>query len=60
MVGSMITMLLDGLDDDLKSPLNGVTGCPQSPARRSRASVHQVAVNRLFLVLSGGGAKENG
>jgi hypothetical protein len=56
----MITMLLDGLDDDLKSPLNGVTGCPQSPARRSRASVHQVAVNRLFLVLSGGGAKENG
>jgi Mn-containing catalase len=37
MVGSMITMLLDGLDDDLKVATQRCDWLP-APARRSRAS----------------------
>jgi Mn-containing catalase len=56
MVGSMITMLLDGLNDNLKEA-NEV--CDWMPAVASsdgrQQAIHQVAVNPMFFVLSGGG-----
>jgi Mn-containing catalase len=56
MVGSMITMLLDGLNDDLKVANQLCDWMPAvaSPDGREQA-IHQVAVNPMFLVLSGGG-----
>lgn len=56
MVGSTITMLLDGLNDDLKQAHQRCDWMPAvaSPDGREQA-IHQVAVNPMFLVLSGGG-----
>ncbi|MDT5083025.1 MAG: Mn-containing catalase, partial [Mycobacterium sp.] len=56
MVGSMITMLLDGLNDDLKMANQKCDWMPAvaTPDGREQA-IHQVAVNPLFLTLSGGG-----
>jgi Mn-containing catalase len=56
MVGSMITMLLDGLNDDLKIANQRCDWMPAVASRDGREqAIHQVAVNPLFLVLSGGG-----
>lgn len=56
MVGSMITMLLDGLNDDLKIANEKCDWMPAVASRDGREqAIHQVAVNPLFLVLSGGG-----
>ena len=56
MVGSMITMLLDGLNDDLKIANEHCDWMPAVASRDGRGTaIHQVAVNPLFLVLSGGG-----
>jgi Mn-containing catalase len=56
MVGSMITMLLDGLNDDLKVATEKCDWMPAVASRDGREqAIHQVAVNPLFLVLSGGG-----
>jgi Mn-containing catalase len=56
MVGSMITMLLDGLNDDLKMANQKSDWMPAvaTPDGREQA-IHQVAVSPLFLTLSGGG-----
>ncbi|MGA7136017.1 MAG: manganese catalase family protein, partial [Mycobacterium sp.] len=56
MVGSMITMLLDGLNDDLKIANQRCDWMPAvaTPDGREQA-IHQVAVSPLFLTLSGGG-----
>ncbi|MDV3126941.1 manganese catalase family protein [Mycobacterium sp. 21AC1] len=56
MVGSMITMLLDGLNDDLKLANERCNWMPAvaSPDGRDEA-IHQVAVNPLFFALTGGG-----
>ena len=56
MVGSMITMLLDGLNDDLKMANQKCDWMPAvaTPDGREQA-IHQVAVSPLFLTLSGGG-----
>jgi Mn-containing catalase len=55
-VGSMITMLLDGLNDDLKMANQKCDWMPAvaTPGGREQA-IHQVAVSPLFLTLSGGG-----
>ncbi|MDV2478244.1 manganese catalase family protein [Rhodococcus zopfii] len=56
MVGSMITMLLDGLNDDLKMANERCDWMPLvATADGKEQAVHQVAVNPLFLALSGGG-----
>ncbi|WP_199256238.1 manganese catalase family protein [Mycolicibacterium mengxianglii] len=56
MVGSMITMLLDGLNDDLKIANERCDWMPTVASRDGKEqAIHQVAVNPLFLVLSGGG-----
>jgi Mn-containing catalase len=56
MVGSMITMLLDGLNDDLKIANQRCDWMPAVASRDGREqAIHQVAVSPLFLVLSGGG-----
>jgi Mn-containing catalase len=56
MVGSMITMLLDGLNDDLKVAHQQCDWMPAVASRDGREqAIHQVAVNPMFLVLSGGG-----
>lgn len=56
MVGSMITMLLDGLNDNLKIANEKCDWMPAVASRDGREqAIHQVAVNPLFLVLSGGG-----
>jgi Mn-containing catalase len=56
MVGSMITMLLDGLNDDLKIANEKCDWMPAVASRDGREqAIHQVAVNPLFFVLSGGG-----
>ncbi|GFG86180.1 manganese catalase family protein [Mycolicibacter algericus] len=56
MVGNLITMLLDGLNDDLK---NANERCDWMPAVASRDGreqlIHQVALNPLHFVESGGG-----
>lgn len=56
MVGSMITMLLDGLNDDLKAANQKCDWMPTvaSPDGREQI-IHQVAVNPLYLALNGGG-----
>lgn len=56
MVGSMITMLLDGLDDDLKIANQRCDWMPLVGTSANREEViHSVAVNPLSLVLTGGG-----
>ena len=53
MVGSMITMLLDGLNDDLKIANERCSWMPGAGGRDE--TVHQVAVNPLYFALTGGG-----
>jgi Mn-containing catalase len=56
MVGSMITMLLDGLNDDLKMANERCDWMPAVASHDGREqAINQVAVNPLFFVLSGGG-----
>jgi Mn-containing catalase len=56
MVGSTITMLLDGLNDDLKIANQRCDWMPAVASKDGREqAIHQVAVNPMFLVLSGGG-----
>lgn len=56
MVGSMITMLLDGLNDDLKIANQQCDWMPAVATSDGREqAIHQVAVSPLFLTLSGGG-----
>jgi Mn-containing catalase len=56
MVGSMITMLLDGLNDNLKVATEVCDWMPAVASRDGRENaIHQVAINPMFLVLSGGG-----
>lgn len=56
MVGSTITMLLDGLNDDLKMANERCDWMPVVANSDGREqAIHQVAVNPLFFVLSGGG-----
>lgn len=59
MVGSMITMLLDGLNDDLKTA-NERWDWMESVARSDGREqiIHQVAANPLFFALTGGGPDE--
>jgi Mn-containing catalase len=55
-VGSTITMLLDGLNDDLKIANQRCDWMPAVASKDGREhAIHQVAVNPMFLVLSGGG-----
>lgn len=56
-VGSMITMLLDGLNDNLKIANEKCDWMPAVAANGGGRDslIHSVAVNPLFLVLSGGG-----
>lgn len=55
-VGSTITMLLDGLNDDLKqaNELCGWMPAVATPAEREEV-IHQVATNPTFMSLTGGG-----
>jgi Mn-containing catalase len=56
MVGSMITMLLDGLNDDLKMANERCDWMPAVASRDGRDEIiHSVAVNPLYFALSGGG-----
>lgn len=56
MVGSMITMLLDGLNDDLKMANERCDWMPVIAGADGRESViHSVAVNPLHFALTGGG-----
>ncbi len=56
MVGSMITMLLDGLNDDLKMANERCDWMPAVASADGRDEIiHSVAVNPLFFALSGGG-----
>ena len=56
MVGSMITMLLDGLNDDLKMANERCDWMPAVASRHGRDDIiHSVAVNPLYFALSGGG-----
>lgn len=56
MVGSLITMLLDGLNDDLKMAHERCDWMPAVATRDGRDDIiHSVAVNPLYFALSGGG-----
>jgi Mn-containing catalase len=56
MVGSMITMLLDGLNDNLKVANEVCDWMPAVASTDGRDQIiNQVAISPLFLVLSGGG-----
>lgn len=56
MVGSMITMLLDGLNDDLKMANERCDWMPVIASTDGRdAVIHSVAINPLHFVLTGGG-----
>lgn len=56
MVGSMITMLLDGLNDDLKAATETCDWMPAVASNDGRDQIiHSVAVNPLFMSLTGGG-----
>lgn len=56
MVGSMITMLLDGLNDDLKVANERCDWMPAVASRDGKDEIiHSVSVMPLFLSLSGGG-----
>ncbi|OBA97432.1 manganese catalase [Mycobacteriaceae bacterium 1482268.1] len=55
-VGSMITMLLDGLNDDLKMANERCDWMPAIAKADGRDDIiHSVAVNPLYFALSGGG-----
>jgi Mn-containing catalase len=55
MVGSMITMLLDGLNDNLKMANEKCDWMPAIASKGGREEViHSVSVAPLFMVLSGG------
>ncbi|NKR44526.1 manganese catalase family protein [Rhodococcus hoagii] len=55
-VGSMITMLLDGLNDDLKQANERCDWMPVVATADGREqAIHQVAVNPTYLGLTGGG-----
>ena len=55
MVGSMITMLLDGLNDNLKVANEKCDWMPAVASGDGRDQIiHQVAVNPLYLALNGG------
>ncbi|WP_280249782.1 manganese catalase family protein [Nocardia abscessus] len=55
-VGAMITMLLDGLNDDLKQASERCDWMPVVATSEGRDQViHQVAANPLHFALSGGG-----
>ncbi|MGM7645643.1 manganese catalase family protein [Nocardia sp. JW2] len=55
-VGSMITMLLDGLNDDLKQANEHCDWMPVIASSDGREqTIHQVATDPLFLALRGGG-----
>ena len=55
MVGSMITMLLDGLNDDLKTANERCNWMPAVASRDGRDDIiHQVAVNPYYFALNGG------
>ncbi|AYF74566.1 manganese catalase family protein [Nocardia yunnanensis] len=55
-VGSMITMLLDGLNEDLKVATERCDWMPMVSATGGRNdAIHQVAVDPLFFALRGGG-----
>lgn len=55
-VGSMITMLLDGLNDDLKQANERCDWMPVVSRSDGReAAIHQVAADPLFFALRGGG-----
>lgn len=56
MVGSMITMLLDGLNDDLKNANELCDWMPAVASPNGREHIiHQVAINPLHFVETGGG-----
>ncbi|OBI75101.1 manganese catalase family protein [Mycobacterium sp. E740] len=56
MVGSMITMLLDGLNDDLKMANERCDWMPAVATKDGRDDIiHSVAVNPLYFALTGGG-----
>ncbi|OBH83287.1 manganese catalase family protein [Mycobacterium sp. E2989] len=56
MVGSMITMLLDGLNDNLKVANEKCDWMPAVASGDGRDQIiHQAAVNPLYLALNGGG-----
>ena len=56
MVGAMITMLLDGLNDDLKQANERCDWmAPVSTADGREQAIQQVAVNPLYFTLTGGG-----
>jgi Mn-containing catalase len=56
MVGSLITMLLDGLNDDLKMATERCDWMPAVASNGGRDDIiHSVAANPLYLVLTGGG-----
>lgn len=56
MVGSLITMLLDGLNDDLKIAHERCDWMPAIASRDGREqAIHQVAVNPMFMIENGGG-----
>ncbi|OCB12958.1 manganese catalase [Mycolicibacterium porcinum] len=56
MVGSMITMLLDGLNDDLKDANERCDWMPAVASTDGRDEiVHSVAANPLYFALTGGG-----
>lgn len=55
MVGSMITMLLDGLNDNLKMANEKCDWMPAVASGDGRDQIiHQVAVNPLYMALNGG------
>ncbi|MBF6175789.1 manganese catalase family protein [Nocardia blacklockiae] len=55
-VGSMITMLLDGLNDDLKQANERCDWMPVVAGSDGReAAIHQVAADPLYFALRGGG-----
>lgn len=55
MVGSMITMLLDGLNDNLKIANERCDWMPAVASNDGREQIiHQVAVNPLYFALNGG------
>jgi manganese catalase len=56
MVGSMITMLLDGLNDDLKMANERCDWMPSVASRDGREqAIHQASVSPFFFIESGGG-----
>ncbi|ONM47984.1 manganese catalase family protein [Nocardia donostiensis] len=56
MVGNMITMLLDGLNDDLKQANEHCDWMPVvATSDGKEQAIHQVATDPLFLALRGGG-----